>query len=198
MPIKQNLAATPSLNIVNINPGQFAFLLTFEDVSVPDNAIAFISIKSKYKFRGLINVSGFHIDPGYSGKLIFGVYNAGPMPIILARLEPVFLIFYANLDQTTNRTYKGKSQARNEIGSDLIQNMAGQVFSPLLLQRKMERLEEALGLLDKNQSTLVAKSSSAIWIAGIVFSMLLASGAVLYKKDFSLIPSKTLPDKILN
>ena len=28
-PIKQNLAAAPSSNIVAINPGQFAFLLTF-------------------------------------------------------------------------------------------------------------------------------------------------------------------------
>ena len=48
-----------------IPPGQFAFLLTEEVVSVPPDALAFISIRAKTKFRGLVNVSGFHVDPGY-------------------------------------------------------------------------------------------------------------------------------------
>src|SRR5258708_16870827 len=53
-----------------IPPGQFAFLLTEEIVSVPADALAFISIRAKTKFRGLVNVSGFHVDPGYRGQLI--------------------------------------------------------------------------------------------------------------------------------
>ena len=60
------------------SPGQFAFLLTDEIVEVPDSAMALISIKAKIKWRGLINVSGFHVDPGFKGRLIFSVYNAGP------------------------------------------------------------------------------------------------------------------------
>ena len=50
-----------------IPPGQFAFLLTEEIVTVPAHALAFISMRAKTKFRGLINVSGFHVDPGYRG-----------------------------------------------------------------------------------------------------------------------------------
>ena len=53
-----------------IPPGQFAFLPTREIVAVPDDAIAFLSIKARTKFRGLINISAFHVDPGYSGKLL--------------------------------------------------------------------------------------------------------------------------------
>lgn len=45
-----------------IPPGQFAFLLTEEIVSVPADALAFISIRAKTKFHGLVNVSGFHVD----------------------------------------------------------------------------------------------------------------------------------------
>jgi hypothetical protein len=60
-----------------IPPGQFAFLLTEEVVSVPADALAFISIRAKTKFRGLVNVSGFHVDPGYRGQLTFAVFNAG-------------------------------------------------------------------------------------------------------------------------
>ena len=84
-----------------IPPGQFAFLLTEEVVSIPNDAMAFISMRAKYKFRGLVNVSGFHVDPGWKGKLIFSVYNAGPSPIILSRGTDLFLIWFASLDQTT-------------------------------------------------------------------------------------------------
>ena len=62
---------------ITIPPGQFALLLTEETVKVPDQAIAFISMKAKWKFRGLVNVSGFHVDPGFEGRLKFSVYNAG-------------------------------------------------------------------------------------------------------------------------
>src|SRR5690349_13918290 len=81
-----------------IPPGQFAFLLTEEIVVVPNDALAFISIRSKIKFRGLVNVSGFHVDPGYRGQLTFAVFNAGPAPIHLKRGQQVFLIWYASLD----------------------------------------------------------------------------------------------------
>ena len=60
-----------------IPPGQFGLLVTQETVRIPANVIAFISIRAGIKFRGLINVSGFHVDPGYRGQLRFAVYNAG-------------------------------------------------------------------------------------------------------------------------
>ena len=84
-----------------IPPGQFAFLLTEEIVTVPASALAFISIRAKTKFRGLVNVSGFHVDPGYRGQLTFAVFNAGPIPIHLKRGQQIFLIWYASLDRET-------------------------------------------------------------------------------------------------
>ena len=48
-----------------IPPGQFAFLVTEEKLSIPTNVIGFISLKSKIKWSGLINVSGFHVDPDF-------------------------------------------------------------------------------------------------------------------------------------
>src|SRR5690554_6172564 len=50
-----------------IPPGQFGFLTTAEKISIPNDALAFISIKARLKFGGLINISGFHVDPGYRG-----------------------------------------------------------------------------------------------------------------------------------
>src|SRR5437868_9314438 len=70
-----------------IPPGQFGLLVTEERVAIPTDAIGFISIKAGVKFRGLVNVSGFHVDPGFSCKLKFAVYNAGSQNIILDRKQ---------------------------------------------------------------------------------------------------------------
>ena len=73
---------------VDIPPGQFAYLLTHETITLPSNAIGLISMKLEAKMLGLVNVSGFHVDPGYSGKLIFAVWNAGPQLSLRRRILP--------------------------------------------------------------------------------------------------------------
>jgi deoxycytidine triphosphate deaminase len=138
----------PPNHIIRIPPGQFAFLLTEETVCVPKDAMAFISMKARYKFQGLINVSGFHVDPGWVGKLVFSVYNAGPREILLERGSNLFMIVYADLDRLSDEIYQGESKNRERIDIKLIQDMTGQVFSPMLLQRKID------GLTDK-QSDLM-------------------------------------------
>src|SRR5438046_2720021 len=82
-PLTDALEDHPPNDKVVIPPGQFAFLITEEIVRVPPSAMALISMRVSQKFKGLINVSGFHVDPGFSGKLLYSVYNAGPQPIFL-------------------------------------------------------------------------------------------------------------------
>ncbi len=97
---------------IPIPPGQFANLLTEEIVTIPPDALGLISVKFRHKQRGLVNVSGFHVDPGYSGRLLFSVYNAGPQKVVVARGEPVFLLWYAPFDEATAGPdlYKGEQR----------------------------------------------------------------------------------------
>src|ERR1041384_1839195 len=77
-----------------IPPGQFALLLTEEVVRIPNNAIGFISVRFSLKRRGIVNVSGFHVDPGFVGRLKFAVYNAGSQNIVVSRGDRIFMIWY--------------------------------------------------------------------------------------------------------
>ncbi len=124
---------------VPIPPGQFAFLITSEIITIPSNALAFISMKFKFKSHGLINVSGFHVDPGYSGKLIFAVYNAGPLNFHVGRGERIFSIWYADLDQDDD-------SPRNKIGYDSIptelMNSPDLVSSLPYLVTRLDELEK--------------------------------------------------------
>lgn len=149
-----------------IPPGQFAFLLTEEEIAVPDNAIAFISMKAKYKFKGLVNVSGFHVDPGFKGELIFSVYNAGPSPIHLQHKLPFFLIWYANLDKTDSLPRPLGSQTT--ISVDVLNQIAtDEIFSHQALTEKIIDIE-------KKNETILRWGKSMVWSAKTLLTAVVA------------------------
>jgi dCTP deaminase len=129
---------------VEIPPGQFGLLLTEEVVRVPSDAIAFISIRASVKFKGLINVSGFHIDPGYNDRLKFSIYNAGARPIYLKRGQRIFMVWYADLDQQTLDLYEGTPGKNTDFGPEDYQRMEGEVASPGQLKKELEELRRKL------------------------------------------------------
>jgi dCTP deaminase len=129
---------------ITIPPGHFALLLSEERVSIPSNAIALISMKAKFKLRGLINVSGFHVDPGFSGRLKFAVYNAGAMAVDLEPGQRLFLIWYSDLDQSTEAVYAGSHQAQDGITADDVMSIRGIVVSPAGVNSRVSALEETV------------------------------------------------------
>lgn len=124
-----------------IPPGQFALLLTEERVIVPTTAIAFISMRFGLKKRGLVNVSGFHVDPGFSGRLKFSVYNAGSRDITISRGDRAFLIWYANLDGETADGYGDAGEDQDHITSADQNIMHGEVASPGELRKELEQVK---------------------------------------------------------
>lgn len=133
-----------------IPKGQFALLITEEIVKVPNNALAFISFKAKYKYKGLINVSGFHVDPGWYGKLTFSIYNAGPSDIALEKGDPFALIWYADLDNECVEDgdpfdpdyVKSYTSPVTKMGSNRVSDMTGDIFSPFKLKKELDDLKE--------------------------------------------------------
>jgi deoxycytidine triphosphate deaminase len=83
-----------------LHPGQFAFLTTLEIIHLPFNLIGLITLRSTYKRQGLVNISGFHVDPTFRGRLTFAVQNIGPSELRLRYRECTFTIFLAKVDAT--------------------------------------------------------------------------------------------------
>lgn len=123
---------------VILPPGQFALIKTYEQVSVPEDFVAFLSIKSAFKFQGLINISGFHVDPTYVGNLIYAVQNVGPNDIRLRFMDPVFMIMWARLDPP----YKGerRNKGYDKIPLEMMAQLGGSSVTLLSLQKKVEEL----------------------------------------------------------
>ena len=120
--------------VLSIESGQFALLTTEEYLKIPNDVFAFITIRFGYKGKGLVNISGFHVDPGFEGKLVFSVYNVGPTTITLRRKEPVFSIFFYELPKHVGP----KKRKFLHIPLPLIESLAGARVPSL------ERLEQSV------------------------------------------------------
>ena len=127
-----------------IPSGQFAYLVTAETVHVPDDAMAFISMRTGIKFKGLINVSGFHVDPGYEGKLVFAAFNASPSPIQICEGDPVFKIWFAGLDVTSSSEHLFEGAGQATIENDLIRGMSKEIYSLQSIAQKFQELENEI------------------------------------------------------
>ena len=157
-------------NMCFIPPGQFAYIMTNETVNIPSNCLAFISMKFKIKADGLINVSGFHVDPGYKGKLIFTVYNAGVREISIRKGKQIFLIWFAELDH-----YDSRPRDRDgiyEIDSDIINN-AKNADTLKNLSEKIKKLEQQADLtLVRFAFILALLVPLNVWLIKLVYDFL--------------------------
>ncbi len=184
-----------------IPPSQFAFILTEESVSVPEATMSFISMKATFKMQGLINVSGFHVDPGWEGPLIFAVYNAGPAPVHLQRGLPLFLIWYADLDGASKKRKTGT--AKSTIPPKLIANLTNATDSLFALKQRVEnetktrqtedqKLVEKIHKLEKSQERI--KVISAVLLT--IFVGLVAYG--LRSELAKLVPYNDITQHEIN
>jgi dCTP deaminase len=157
---------------VEIPPGQFAALLTEEKVWIPEDTLAFISIKAKIKFRGLVNVSGFHVDPGFKGNLVFAVYNAGSDSVVLSRGQRLFPIWFADLggtdpakgrkDSSPYDNVTGTHFDQEAIGDDIVMNLLGDVASPAELKRDIDALRRSFAQMKLVAGAIVSAVLAAL------------------------------------
>lgn len=144
-PTKKKATLWPGDHI-EIPPGQFALLHTAEVIQVPDSALAFISIKAKIKLKGLVNVSGFHVDPGFTGQLVFSVYNAGCRSVLVGCGDPVFLIWFSDLTEPTRDLYAGGYSGQRGIKPEAVMEIDGDIASPAVLSERIRTLESTSAL----------------------------------------------------
>jgi hypothetical protein len=131
----------------------------------------------------LVNVSGFHVDPGYRGQLTFAVFNAGPVPIHLKRGQPIFLIWYASLDRES--AFKKNDPVHLGIDTELISGIAGELQSFAGLSKKMKDVDKALG----DRIHAVEKEQTYYRVIGAIALALMIALTVNWLKDGFPVPS---------
>jgi dCTP deaminase len=176
--------------------GQFAFLQTEESLTVPRDAMAFISMKARMKFRGLVNVSGFHVDPGWTGPLIFAVFNAGPSPVHLEQGMPLFLVWYADLDEASKKC-KDKP-GPSGIPPELINNITGDLNSFSSISKKFndanQKLENRIHSIEKDHVRIkMAAGIVVTLLVGLLGYLARAALGNLLASEARPAPEESMP-----
>ncbi len=165
---------TGTQNFITLSPGQFAYLLTEETVSIPEAAIGFMNVKTEEKYKGLLNISGFHVDPNYSGRLIFTVFNAGPSNIAICRGDAIFRIWLSDLEGAKPHQ---RAPGITNLPREWVEKLQGVYPSPFALRANVEKLEKDVkDIQDQRKLLFVALTVIGVFLAPFM--------AALYAETF--------------
>jgi dCTP deaminase len=166
---------TETESTIAIAPGEFGILMTYEYIRVPLDRVGMISLRFKYKNQGLVNISGFHVDPGFTGRIIFSVFNTGPRSVALRYKEAVFMIMFEELHKLDARSgYGGGSFSyQKHIPVDIITSLGGESVSVVKLNRRVRRLETELRILE---ALLIGMILAGLSYLAALFAHILPAG----------------------
>lgn len=163
-------------------PGQYAYLITEEKVQLTTGVLGFINASTGIKLKGLINVSGFHVDPGYNGKLIFTVFNAGPTPITLYQGQQIFRLWLSD--------FRGQGSSKKDgydsLPRELADRLHGTYPSPFALSARLNELREEIATLKNEVATQKDQKTQLGWYILIAAIFLLPFVASLYTSMYGV------------
>jgi dCTP deaminase len=149
-------------NSVAIEPGEYGILMSKEYFYFPIDLMGLISIRLTYKQRGLVNISAFHVEPGFYGRLMFTVFNAAPNNIVLRYKEPVFMVIFLILSKPVPKVKKSRWHGMIDIPIESIMSVQGTPASVRGLDKRVRQLEIMFRIFIGVISAVLA--SYIIWI----------------------------------
>ena len=90
----------PTNQSLTLKFGEFILLTSLECLSLPDDVVAHAGLVSGRAQSGLVSLFSPQIDPGFQGRLVVPLFNAGRGPITLVYGEPIFTVEFV---RTTRR-----------------------------------------------------------------------------------------------
>ena len=159
-------ATTTGKKLVNIKEtgylaielGDFAILITLEELKLGPQYAARFGLRSKYARKGLIATTGPQVDPGYHGRLIIGLTNLTPKSVTLPYKDDLLTIEFHKLEEASTKPYAGPYQGKMELGAEeieVITQSEGMAMSEMIT---------TLRSLSKNVGTLSTDMKWMKWV----------------------------------
>ncbi|MBX7164068.1 MAG: hypothetical protein K1X49_10255 [Saprospiraceae bacterium] len=100
---------------INIEPGEFIVLTSFESLNLPLNMTGHFGLTSYWGMRGLVPLFGPQIDPGFQGILVVPVFNAGDSPISMQFKEKMFTVEFIRTSQNASYGWAERNGKQTRI-----------------------------------------------------------------------------------
>ena len=137
-----------------IEPGEMVFALSEERLNLPSNVMAELSPKRKLSHGGILVIGGFCIDPGYTGRLLIGLFNVSSTRFPLIPKKKVIAATFYELEGNELMGSLVPVAPVDDFPDELITTM--QRYSPVAIQSVVELVErlknDLVGLRDEIRS----------------------------------------------
>lgn len=118
-------------NVLELLPGAYAGLVSFEKINLPLNVFARIGSKRSLSYDGMILLTGSLVDPGYVGHLLFGVYNASQKKnIIRSGMKICSVVFEQLPSDVERRVQPDPDLLHGSLPQDFLARMANMEVLP--------------------------------------------------------------------
>lgn len=126
------------VSTVTLQPGQMVFVITQEELSLPDDICGTVYSRNKLQKENILALNAGHVDPGFTGPIIIRLINLGKTQWPLTLGEAVFTTVF----HTIENPGIVKNDVRTKHDTLLIaQKTAVQAFSNPLHDLFTEELE---------------------------------------------------------
>lgn len=93
----------PTLDItkqerVTLNPGQVMFVITHEEVKMPNYLCGTVYAKNKFSREGILALTTGHIDPGVQCPIVIRLINLRSIPYTFHLGEPIYTIVFHKVE----------------------------------------------------------------------------------------------------
>jgi dCTP deaminase len=136
-----------------VSPGEMVFVMSKERLNLPGNIFSQLSTRRKMTEFGIITLGGLAIDPGYNGKLLFGLYNISSENFkLVPNAKLVGAVFYELENDELIPDYT-PPKAIDEYSSTLIEKVAKyQPIGITTLEESIREIERQLEAFKKGLS----------------------------------------------
>ncbi|MCD8523142.1 MAG: hypothetical protein LRY66_10925 [Saccharospirillaceae bacterium] len=141
------------------------FILTEEDINLPLDVTAKLSLRMTHIYKGIVLTSQPPFDPGYSGKVIVMLYNLSSDSIHLKRGDRIATVEFSRLE----------SQSRALNAHRSVDNLIGQLKSPLV-----SSLSEIAGVSRSAKKRVSWLEKQVIVFLALIVSVLAVPGFYTY------------------
>lgn len=98
-----------------VHPGSFALAASIEYFSVPSDVTAFVEGKSSIGRAGLNIVTASQVGPGFKGSVIFELFNAGAVPLVVKPGMPIAQVVFHRLDKPLPKAWLYTGPSRYQV-----------------------------------------------------------------------------------
>jgi dCTP deaminase len=134
---------------LEIQPGDFALIMTHEKLRLPTNIVGRFGLRSMYARMGLLATAGPQVDPGFEGKLVIGVVNFSSQTVRMPYLTPFCTLELERLSRHSSVAYGGPYQGQEHLTDELTKMLPKEPFPlAVMLIRQLAAVSPSLRHLE--------------------------------------------------